>query len=77
MTGDLELGAASPAADAEPRPRAPWLVVVARGRARLVAEDVRRCSATTRRVKVIENGREGHTLLPRAQTFTRASVPSA
>lgn len=76
MTGDLEIGTASPAADAEPRPRAPWLVVVTRGHARLVAE-IQAVFCDDSRVKVIENRREGHALLPRAETFTRASVPGA
>ena len=76
MTGDLEPGPASPAADAEPRPRAPWLLVVARGHARLVAE-LQALFRDDSRVQVIENRREGHALLPRAETFTRASIPGA
>jgi hypothetical protein len=48
----------------------PWLLVVARGHARLVAE-LRAIFREFPRVQVIENRRQGHALLPRHQSFLR------
>ena len=50
--------------------RTPWLLVVARGHARLVAE-LRAVFRDDPRVEVIENRRENHALLPRSATVTR------
>ena len=60
------------------RPRAPWLLVVARGHARLVAE-LQAMFRDDPRVQVIENRREGHALLPRSRDAVspRAPFPSA
>jgi hypothetical protein len=56
-------------------PGAPWLLVVARGHARLVAE-LRAMFRDDPRVQVIENRREGHALLPRSATVTRVGFPA-
>jgi hypothetical protein len=50
--------------------RAPWLLVVARGHARLVTE-LQAMFRDDPRVRVIENRREDHALLPRGTTVTR------
>ncbi len=55
--------------------RAPWLLVVARGHARLVAE-LRAMFRDDPRVQVIENRREDHALLPRSATVTRQGFPA-
>jgi len=46
---------------------APWLLVVARGHARLVAE-IQAIFREDPRVRVIENRRQGHALLPRNES---------
>ena len=74
MIGDLEPRPISVASDAEAR--APWLLVVARGHARLVAE-VHALFRDDSRVQVIENRREGNALLPRPQTVSRVAIPGA
>ncbi len=74
MIGDIEPGPASLAPDAEAR--APWLLVVARGHARLVAE-LRAVFRDDSRVRVIENPREGDALLPRSETFGRMHIAGA
>ena len=74
MIGDLEPGPVSLASDAEAR--APWLLVVARGHARLVAE-LHALFRDDSRVQVIENRREGDALLPRPETVSRVAIPGA
>jgi hypothetical protein len=49
---------------------APWLLVVARGHARLVAE-IQAIFREDPRVRVIENRRQGHALLPRSESVLR------
>ena len=73
MIGDREPGPVSLASDAETR--APWLLVVARGHARLVAE-LQALFRDASRVRVIENRREDHSLLPRSATVTRVGFPA-
>ncbi|HEY7141069.1 MAG TPA: hypothetical protein VIE44_13270 [Methylomirabilota bacterium] len=55
------------------RIRTPWLLVVARGHARLVTE-LQAMFRDDPRVLVIENRRQGHALLPRAETVTRGGL---
>jgi hypothetical protein len=74
MLGELESGSAPVASNAEGR--APWLLVVARGHARLVAE-LQAVFRDDSRVRVIENRRAGAALLPRAETFGRVYIASA
>jgi hypothetical protein len=64
----------SPAPGASIRARTPWLLVVARGEARLLAalETIFRDDP---RVRVIENRREARALLPRGDAVTRAALP--
>ena len=74
MIGNLEPRPVSLASDAEAR--APWLLVVARGHARLVAE-LHALFRDDSRVHVIENRREGNALLPRPETVGRVAIPGA
>lgn len=74
MIGELGLGSASVASNGETR--APWLLVVARGHARLVAE-LQAVFREDSRVRVIENRRAGPALLPRAETFGRVYITGA
>jgi hypothetical protein len=74
MIGDVELGTVSRAWDVEAP--APWLLVVARGHARLVSE-LRALFRDDARVQVIENRREGEALLPRPATVSRVAIPGA
>jgi hypothetical protein len=74
MIGDLEPGPVSLASDAEAP--APWLLVVARGHARLVAE-LHALFRDDSRVQVIENRRDGNTLMPRPETVSRVAIPGA
>jgi hypothetical protein len=73
MIGDREPRPVSRAAGAA---RAPWLLVVARGHARLVTE-LRALFRDDSRVQVIVNRREGATLLPRPETVSRVAIPGA
>jgi hypothetical protein len=50
--------------------RGSWLLVVARGHARLVAE-IEAIFREDPRVRVIENRRQGHALLPRSESVLR------
>ena len=77
MTGDTHPRTRSldPSPGDGARPRAPWLLVVARGHARLVAE-LRAMFRDDPRVQVIENRREDHALLPRSATVTRQGSPA-
>ena len=52
---------------------APWLLVVARGHARLVAE-IRAIFRENPRVRVFENRRQGHALLPRSESALRPAT---
>ena len=63
----------SPAAAGYAWSRTPWLLVVARGHARLLAE-LEAMFRDDPRVRVIENRRQGHALLPRGETVTRAEL---
>jgi len=74
MIGDREPPPATLASDTEPR--TPWLLVVARGHARLVAE-LQAVFRDDSRVRVIENRREGHALLPRSEAFGRVYIAGA
>jgi hypothetical protein len=69
-------GVGFPTTSLETRPRTPWLLVVARGHARLVAE-LQALFRDDPRVQVIENRREGPSLLPRTGTVTRVGLPAA
>ena len=71
MIGDLEPGPVSLASDTEAR--APWLLVVARGHARLVA-DLQALFRDDSRVQVIENRREGDALLQRPEAVSRVAI---
>ena len=71
MIGDLEPGPVSVASDAEAW--APWLLVVARGHAQLVAE-LQALFCDDSRVQVIENRREGNALLPRPEAVSRGAI---
>ena len=77
MTGDAHPRTRSldPSAGGGAWPRAPWLLVVARGHARLVTE-LRAMFRDDPRVQVIENRREDHALLPRGATVTRRGFPA-
>ena len=78
MTPDAQprTGTRGPSPGGEASPRAPWLLVVARGHARLVAE-LQAMFREDPRVQVIENRREGHALLPRSAAATRYGFPAA
>lgn len=74
MTTGTDLGTAtlhSPAVAAYAWARTPWLLVVARGHARLLAE-LEAMFRDDPRVRVIENRRQGQALLPRGEAVTRA-----
>jgi hypothetical protein len=77
MTGDAhpQTRSLDPSPGDGAGPRTPWLLVVARGHARLVAE-LRGLFHDDPRVQVIENRREGHALLPRGATVTRVGLPA-
>jgi hypothetical protein len=78
MTGDADPRTISPdlPAGGGTRSRTPWLLVVARGHARLVAE-LQAMFRDDPRVRVIENRRQGCALLPRGAAVTRAGLPAA
>lgn len=65
----------SPAAAGYAWARTPWLLVVARGHARLLAE-LEAMFRDDPRVRVIENRRQGQALLPRGDAVTRAELPT-
>lgn len=76
MTTDTDPRCASldsPAAAGYTWFRTPWLLVVARGHARLLAE-LEAMFRDDPRVRVIENRRQGHALLPRGETVTPAKL---
>jgi hypothetical protein len=73
MIGDLEPRPVSRASGAA---RAPWLLVVARGHARLVTE-LRALFRDDSRVQVIVNRRDGDALLPRPEAVSRVAIPGA
>ena len=77
MTPDAQprTGTRDPSSRGEASPRTPWLLVVARGHARLVAE-LQAMFREDPRVEVIENRREGHALLPRGAAVTRYGFPA-
>ena len=77
MTGDArpQIRSLDPSPGGDARPRAPWLLVVARGYAPLVTE-LRTMFRDDPRVQVIENRREDHALLPRSATVTRVGFPA-
>jgi hypothetical protein len=77
MTGDVDplTTLLDPPAGGRAWPRDPWLLVVARGDARLVTE-LQAMFRDDPRVQVIENRRDGHALLPRGATVTRAGLPA-
>jgi hypothetical protein len=52
--------------------RIPWLVVVAQGHARLLAE-IEAIFREDPRVRVIEDRRQGHGLLPRPENVLRSA----
>jgi hypothetical protein len=62
-----------PAATGYAWARTPWLIVVARGHARLLAE-LEAMFRDDPRVRVIEDRRQGQALLPRGETVTRAQL---
>ena len=65
----------SPAAAGYAWARTPWLLVVARGQSRLLAE-LEAIFRDDPRVRVIENRRQGQALLPRGEAVTRAELPT-
>ena len=78
MTGDADSRTASldPPDGGGAWSRAPWLLVVARGHARLVME-LQALFRDDPRVEVIENRREEHALLPRGAAVTRYGFPAS
>ena len=77
MTGDADPRTPSldPPAGGGAWPRTPWLLVVARGHARLVAE-LQAMFRDDPRVQVIENRRQGRALLPRGESVARSGFPA-
>jgi hypothetical protein len=70
---DARITALDPPASIVTWPREPWLLVVARGHARLLAE-LRAVFRDDPRVQVIEDRRDGQALLPRGETRATLSA---